>query len=366
MFLIDSWFASAPPAKKNAVRADVEILLDELFRLQNLAISINDPKEFLRQLREGRETYPSEYRFKENLVDDDRGFYPPLYPVMVQGMAAANFIEPHTEAVRAMLQDVTERVMESYAEPTPATSAHSQRLLSPLLDGLRSLNRGRSLAIFTTNYDLSIEHWSKAYSHVFRFHDGMADDVWNPSRGYSLDSSCISLFYLHGCSRWAIWLPEYLSTTTTDDVDVLLRKPRQENSAQSNVVRLREYDFDSLYGNSDSVHYPAMLFPSTVKRRYAHSPPFDFAYHQLFHALEHARVLAVVGYSGRDETFKEILHDACLRRPNLHVVIVDPSGMPIHFDGVVPPESTTVIEDPVGLCPNSITRMVETCRSLLS
>ena len=167
--------------------------------------------------------------------------------------------------------------------------------------------------------------------------------------------------YLHGCSRWAVRLPELPSVSSPEKLERLLQEGRPADPDRGAVVRLRNYRFE-LLSDADSIHYPAMLFPSTVKRRYAPSPPFDFAYQQLLHALDRAAVVAIVGHSGRDETIKEILHRACVRRPELRVVILDPGGLSVHYADVIPRDHVRVIDDPGGLSTASIAKLVDACR----
>jgi hypothetical protein len=257
--------------------------------------------------------------------------------------------------------------MKNYAEPSGKVIAKSEELLPPLIHGLRRLNPGNSLAVFTTNYDLGLEHWCLSYKKLIKYIDGVQGGRWLPESSFDLTEDSVCLFYLHGCARWSIRLEgEHVIGFEGD----IRRSKRMANNdirhglyEGMSVLRIDDYDYGRMYADPDQNLYPAVLFPSTVKRRYVHSPPFNFAYEQLRVALQSAKILLIVGYSGRDETFKEMLFNALKNNRMLRIIVLNIDGIPPHLSTFLPEDRRHAIQNKVSL--SSIKQAIDLCNELL-
>jgi hypothetical protein len=366
------WYDKAPSEKQKSIISDLEILFDELFYLQKMAFRY-DLNEFFKRV-ERLYQQESDFYFNETLGLPFRSYYPPLYPIFVHRSVYKNMNTPHAKTVRNMIGDVTNMVMRNYAEPSDQSIALSDKIMPLLVNGLRDLNPNNSLAIFTTNYDLSMESWCKKQNSSLRYYDGTKQKRWVPSSNFDLTKDAVSLFYLHGCARWAIRLEEESGMGFDQEVEELANKTGKRKISGDNqhicyrgssVVRIDDYDYIGMYTDPDQNLYPALLFPSTVKRRYVHSPPFNFAYEQLSQALLSAKILVLAGYSGRDETFKEMLYHAQEQNPDLQVVIIDITDIPPHLSMTLRKERRHIIKHEEGVCLESLKKTIKICKKLL-
>jgi hypothetical protein len=362
---LERLYSKSPPLKRKAVASDLEILFDELFYLQKLAVQY-DIEEFIEHIPDYRRQH-SEFYFDETLLLPDRVFYPPLFPLFASPAAVRNMEKLYTKLVRTMIADVTELVMKYYAEPSELSRKKANKILPHLLNGIRSLNPFGSLAVFTTNYDLSIENWCLRQGNSIYYSDGTHSARWDPASSYELQRESVCLFYLHGCARWVLKLKESSNLHRISFLGDGLLVADSENRIYSgaSIHRVKEYNFESLYGDPDQNQYPCLLFPSTVKRRYVHSPPFNFSYEQFWRSLQAAKVLVIAGYSGRDETFKEMLYSVLSKNRRLHIIVLDIGAMPIHMDIFLPQQRSHLIQDDRGICPEAINRAISLCRQLL-
>lgn len=333
---LEEWYANAPMKKREAIQWDLEILFDELFYLQKLAAYYNYD-DFRDHINSVKHT-TSDFYFDERLAINSLSFYPPLFPLMPHPSIQGHMLRNHFKEVRKMLIDLTFAVMRYYGEPDEATRIRCSAIYPLLIDELRTLNLKNSLAVFTTNYEQSIENWCSRGKGRSRFYDGTNKNKWVSQEGFALSDDSVSHFYLHGSSRWGL------------------------NVDDNSIIRVSIEDFK----DPKQKYYPLLLLPSTVKRRYVHSAPYKYAYEQFRIALQNARVLLIAGYSGRDETFKEMLYHALKTNRDLHVVIIDICDLPAHLSIFVPNDRRHLIMDEQkGVCESTIKAALEKCRQIL-
>jgi hypothetical protein len=107
---------------------------------------------------------------------------------------------------------------------------------------------------------------------------------------------------------------------------------------------------------------PAAIFPATVKEAYTLSPPFETGYDYLAQSLLHAKIVIIVGYSGRDITIKEIIQWAKKENLKLKFIVIggNSNNLPVHLGDVLPIERTMYLSG--GLSSN-IEKVLELCES---
>jgi len=367
------WLDKAPIKIQEAIKWDLEILFDILFYLQKLAIRFPDTSEYFAKL-ESRFQHVSDFCFNETLLLPSRIFYPPLYPLFTHKSVRSNYYTRHLQTVRNMIGDVANMVMRNYAEPNTQIRKNSDEIFPLLINDLRALNPGNSLAVFTTNYELALEYWCKRQNVSLRYFDGMNENIWQPTTNYDLIDNSVSHFYLHGCSRWAIHLEQEnvmgFDNQVEEFADNIKNRLVTGNNQyigfrNANTVRFYRYNYERMYMDPDQNLYPALLFPSTVKRRYTHSPPFNYTYQQLLEALKKVKILLIIGYAGRDETFKEIVFKAQHTNPNLQVVILDITDIPPHLSVFLDKKRIHLVKHKNGVCEKSLKGVIKLCKKLL-
>jgi hypothetical protein len=346
---------------------DIEILLDLLFRIQRIAVLIPDYDDFLNYLKNLKSNFESVFVFDENIIDD--GYYPATTHLKVhkdyeKNCKTAHFVKVHNMLIET-ISTVTKRCM-NISEGAKDIGAKNH---GRLLDQLNKINNS-PLPVFTTNYDRAVE---QIFSYMdyskriitgaelkgtinFTFNlDGLSDRIVSLSPKYPVkkvssdpfnqcNSQSIAYFHLHGCASW------YVDPKTGNILEFDDREAGKEIILQA-------------IENSDRPLVPACLFPSVVKDAYSISPPYNLSYDYLLQTIIHVKVFIIVGYSGRDESIKDILLWGVRNNPQLKFIVVDVNDtVPQHLLDVLPSDRTVYLSG--GFLVN-VDKIIENVNSLI-
>jgi hypothetical protein len=240
-----------------------------------------------------------------------RGWYPPTSELKIHPARLSATHNSHFQELRDVLMAASVTFLLACFRPPKEMVKVGVDLYLPLFRELYELNRG-IIPIFTTNYDLSIEdifaeakkdsdlitaaEESSLPSFTITAHipKGSPKNVSMkyPVRNVShqpylqLRRQQVALFHLHGCVNWFV---------DTKSGNVIQIDPRDD----------LEYILPLSWFNSGLI--PANIVPAAVKDAYTISPPFDIGYDYFSQVITQSKILIIVGYSGRDDTLKEIL-----------------------------------------------------------
>lgn len=347
---------------------DVETFLDHLFRIQRIALLIPDRRTFATYLGNLRAHVESIFVFNERFTS--RGWYPTTSQLQVHPDHLANTTSTHFNLVRDMIFETIPTILFRCSRPSVEGLQSGLALYKPLLDSLTILNRG-VLPMFTTNYDLAVEEIFRATGEEQRLVTGaecvdrtaFAFKIRLPSGNtmptttttYPVSvvthrpflrctSQSIALFHLHGCSTWF--------------VDVNAERTLQCDSREQDLELFLRMPWLTTNGL-----LPGAIFPATVKDAYTLSPPFDMGYDYLSQVVLHTRVILIIGFSGRDETIKEVLFWGARQNTKLQFIIVGHGDAPPpHLMDVLPADRVHYLSGGIS---GQATAVVQWCHSVL-
>lgn len=145
-------------------------------------------------------------------------------------------------------------------------------------------NDPRVLPIFTTNYDLTFEA-IRERSPDFGFCTGLSlqgeDRIWDPLAYEMAKDHPFAIFRLHGCSHW-------MKDKQTERIFYQALPDRKDLTAKQ----------------------PCILYPVPGKDDRLDEEPFRTGYRYLELCLRIAKIILIIGYSGRDSGIQKLLSDA--------------------------------------------------------
>jgi len=192
-------------------------------------------------------------------------------------------------------------VVETYGRVDPSRAVQLYRPL--LLEFWSQYGLGRTLPVFTTNYDTAIETLAEEAGREIDFFDGFRHSPmglrWEATeyheyvtrRRKGLD---LVLFKLHGSSNW-------------------YQRPR------GFIEKMDNFELDP--GNLQNI----MIFPTQRKSNLLGNEPFQASYGYFSALLKHLRVLITIGFSFRDAEIRDMIWEALRDRPDFQLVVIDPN-----------------------------------------
>ncbi len=355
----------------DSVFNDIEALMDLLFRIQRIAAlepNENAFADYLRCLWKHHETVSeSLFVFQEKLTS--RGWYPATSSTKIHPTRHETSNNPHFQIIRDIIMGTTIETLLSCFRPTEDGLKSGIDLYLPFLNTLFKINNG-ILPIFTTNYDLLIEDIysatnktndlvtgaenvnSSGFSFKVQYKPNMKLETFQPQypvklvshRPYLKTSNKeIALFRFHGCTNWFV-------------------DTKSENIIQFDPKEDIEYILPACWFSNGSL-VSANIFPATVKDAYTLSPPFDIGYDYFSQVVINAKVLIIIGYSGRDETLKEILLWGAKKNEHIEFIIVGKGNkISAHLKDVLPKNRVHYLSD--GICKQN-DNVIKLCKSIL-
>ncbi len=310
---------------------DVEVLMEVLLRLQDLIVQEGGDTGFESIRGDLGRALASWFIFGNFLSDSDYAV-PPL-TTMLWSKEAHSMIGSSTyfRMVRGLLEWLCRELFTRCSVPTTQGLELAKHTLGPFLSHLRSITGG-PLAIFTTNYDLSLEYvlgdvlvdgfdYSRPVTSVYYERDGTGvplprimfrPEVW-------LGCSTYALFHLHGAAN-------YFVDPRTADCFCVDSNPR----LVQNMHQLAwQSELPLLLGG---------IAPATCKDRYLYAPYFGVPYDYLAECLHHARVCVMIGYSCRDDVVKQFIVRSLATNDSLRFVVIGKGTPSTHFLDAVPPD----------------------------
>lgn len=191
-------------------------------------------------------------------------------------------------------------VVEIYGRIKPKRAAQLYRPL--LLEFWAEQGLGRTLPVFTTNYDGAIETVADQAGREIDFVDGFRHRPmglrWESSEYHNYRTRRrkgvdLVLFKLHGSSNW-------------------YKMPG------GSIQKMDNFELDP--GNLKSI----MIFPTQRKSGLVGDEPFDTSYRYFTALLERVRVLIAIGFSFRDTEIRDLIWAALRDRADFHLIVVDP------------------------------------------
>ncbi|MCW4016038.1 MAG: SIR2 family protein [Candidatus Bathyarchaeota archaeon] len=369
--ILDEIYQRMIKRRKNVdkILGDIEILMDTLFRIQRVAATTPEKEKFLDNIRQLSQKNESVFIFREELFKN--GWYPPISQAYIHSAFSENLATNHFTIIRAMIREATSSILKSCLHQAKEKQQISTNFHKVLLDELLKINSG-PMPIFTTNYDMCIEDIYNSNNQSSRLITGTTnlvgpklkfeiDDPTDKDKIITLSSPCptkqvtqnaylktendsIALFHLHGCSSWLI--------DTTNGITLQIN----ENDDLETIIKL--------VWLSARPFIPGIIFPSTVKDTYTISPPFNIAYDYFSQTLREAKVLVIIGYSGRDETLKEIINWSSKKNQSLQFIVVGKGKeVPCHLKDVIPENRLFYLSN--GICEN-VETVVHMCNNIVS
>lgn len=341
---------------------DPEILMDVLLRLQRIAVLYPKEENFIKYVRTLRNEVESIFVFRESFFRN--GCYPPITQTEVYSKNIANMSSKHFKRIRELMVEAITIILKNCSHIPSGKPTSAIIEYKGFLDKLSKLNMG-PLPIFTTNYDLCIEDIFSVAGESQRLITGLTGKD-GPNVGFTekegffgkrnggyatkevsfvpyltCSNNSIPLFHIHGCSSWLVNKEKGMTVEfDTKNLENILRQLWLPSTPW----------------------IPAAIFPATVKEAYTLSPPFETGYDYLAQSLLHAKIVIIVGYSGRDITIKEIIQWAKKENLKLKFIVIggNSNNLPVHLGDVLPIERTMYLSG--GLSSN-IEKVLELCES---
>jgi hypothetical protein len=345
---------------------DVETLMDHLFRIQRIAALIPNENAFIEYLRNLGKYAETIFVFKEETTS--RGWYPPTSRISIHPTRYENAKTLHFRTIRDIIMGTTITILLSCFRPSEDSLKTGVELYIPFLNSLFGLNNG-IMPIFTTNYDFLIEDIYSASDKIDNLITGAENGSsseftiklqFDPTKKskyiqtkYPVKSVShrpflksnnkkIALFHLHGCANWFV---------DTESENIIQLDPRED----------LEYILPRCWFSNSLI--PANIFPATVKDAYTLSPPFDIGYDYFSQVIIQAKILVIIGYSGRDETLKEILLWGAKKNEDIKFIIVGRGDqMSPHLSDVLPDNRIHYLSG--GICKEN-DNVIKLCKSIL-
>lgn len=229
--------------------------------------------EWWRQLREAR--------------GQDRAFASVVKPQEFNQMAGS------ADALREV---VFRKIIDLYGELSPEAQQKASSLYLDMYSKLceKALNRPAVLPIFTTNYDCTFEAISEV-NDSFEICTGMRQrrgfSLWDPNI-YKECEYKFAIFRLHGCSYW------------------VKHKPTGQ-------IRYQFPDRDNM-----DIREPCILYPEPGKDSRINEEPFGTAYEHFRRCLLEAKLVVVIGYSGRDDAVQSAFKETVFADPEKKFILV--------------------------------------------
>lgn len=241
-------------------------------------------------------------------------------------------LQEKAELAEALREVIYRSIIELYGELSPDARTKACSIYRNFLSSLlpMALNHPQVLPVFTTNYDLTFEAISKE-DPKFKICNGLDNSgyysEWSPDV-YRSGQYEFAVFRLHGCSHWVRRLSD----------GRILYQPMP--------------DRDDL-----SQREPCILYPEPGKDSLVSNEPFSIAYENFRLCLRTAKLVIIIGYSGRDEAIQEALRGALYADPDKKFILVtkgrDDSkalesivggGMLAHFDNGIEGSTGDIIK----------------------
>jgi hypothetical protein len=196
---------------------------------------------------------------------------------------------------------IFERIVRGYGQVSPQAKDKAVYIYSTLINGLRRLTGSHPpvLPIFTTNYDLVPECVRDGTSGThYCTGIGGSGEMKRWSRELYLRARYgVAVFRLHGCSHWMV---------EKDSRDIIFQA-----LPDTAAPEYRE---------------PCVLYPLPGKETRLDEEPFRTAYQHLETCLRSAKVIVIIGYSGRDPFIQVALREALESPRQKQLIYVTGSG----------------------------------------
>jgi hypothetical protein len=209
--------------------------------------------------------------------------------------------QPDLQNMVASAQSLREAVLQTIVDLYGELSNEAQLKACSIYREFYSILRQKAfnspsvLPVFTTNYDLTFEGISDQ-DRAFRICNGMERrgyySEWQPET-YKREQYDFGIFRLHGCSHWV----------------------RQKKNGKILYQPIPERD-------NLSRREPCILYPEPLKDSLVSGEPFSIAYENLRLCLRGAKLIIIIGYSGRDETVRDAFREALYADPDKKFIFV--------------------------------------------
>jgi hypothetical protein len=203
---------------------------------------------------------------------------------------------------KALKNEVFDKIIELYGQLSPENQEKAKQIYLPLYNGLLRYcgNEPPVLPIFTTNYDLTFEALG-IKDREFALSNGLRnighDSEWSHEHYRGALDYKFAVFRLHGCSHW------------------------MKNKRKGRILYQSQPDRRDLDNKE-----PAVLYPLLGKEVAVPNEPFATAYSYLRECLRAARVILIIGYSGRDPLVQQYIADS-LRLDSQKLIVVISKGI---------------------------------------
>ena len=202
---------------------------------------------------------------------------------------------------------VFDKIIDLYGQLSRENQEKAKHIYLPLYNGLLQYcgNEPSVLPIFTTNYDLTFEALGIQDS-GFALCNGLRnvghDSEWSHEHYRGALDYRFAVFRLHGCSHW------------------------MKNKRTGRILYQSQPDRRDLENKE-----PAVLYPLLGKEVAVPNEPFATAYSYLRECLRAARIILLIGYSGRDPLVQQYIADS-LRLDSQKIIVVISKGIGLRLE----------------------------------
>jgi hypothetical protein len=199
---------------------------------------------------------------------------------------------------RALKNDIFDKIIDLYGELSPQLREKAGQIYLPLFNDLLCYcgNQPSVLPIFTTNYDLTFEE-IRILDKNFTLNNGLQNaghnDEWASENYRGARDYKFAIFRLHGCSHW------------------------MRNKNNSRIVFQPAPDRKDLARKE-----PAVLYPLVGKEVAVSEEPFATGYSYLRECLRAARVILIIGYSGRDPLIQQYIAESLRHDTQKKIIVI--------------------------------------------
>jgi len=214
----------------------------------------------------------------------------------------ANRTQTIAGAYDALRTELKRTIIEVYGRVDAGLAVSLYRPL--LLEFWPEHSLGRTLPVFTTNYDTAIETLADEAGQEIDFVDGFRHRPmglrWEATeyheyvtrRRKGID---LILFKLHGSSNW-------------------YRMP-----GAGSIQKMDNFELDP--GKLQNI----MIFPTQRKSNLLGDEPFQTNYRYFSELMKRLEVLITNGFSFRDSEIRDMIWQALLERPGFQLIVIDPA-----------------------------------------